>query len=87
MNFHRPPTVTVVLTLTMRLLKFLCGHATSKKAGMNGKNVTKGTAPQQIDDANDLKEDKIVFIEISSDQNEANQRKKMKPMSRIILSK
>ena len=54
---------------------------------MNGKNVTKGTAPQQIDDANDFKEDKIVFIEISSDQNEANQRKKMKPMSRIVLSK
>ena len=43
---------------------------------MNGKNVTKGTAPQQIDDANDFKEDKIVFIEISSDQNEANQGKK-----------
>ena len=54
---------------------------------MNGKNVTKGTAPQQIDDSNDFKEDKIVFIEISSDQNEANQRKKMKPMSRIVLSK
>ena len=54
---------------------------------MNRKNMTTGTAPQQIDDANDFKEDKIVFIEISSDQNEANQRKKMKPMSRIILSK
>ena len=54
---------------------------------MNRKNMTTGTATQQIDDANDFKEDKIVFIEISSDQNEANQRKKMKPMSRIVLSK